>query len=219
MKPGFIGSERCSGVSGFAFLSAFLPFCIPPNAFYPSQFFEPQDRMRPSYPGTRCALFNILLPTVLGQSTGNPQTFWDDYPSCEEQCHISVWEAEQCSLANSCPSSDGCLVLNDSCLCVTSSWLTAVSQCIGATCGASAVSEAAGIALQGCNSYDITMSMSQQAIIAAGLAAVPSSASSPTSTSTTPTSSAQSSATTSAAITSTASSSSGDRQTAQIQGS
>lgn len=117
-----------------------------------------------------------VAPLTLAQSVSQLQDFWADYPSCEAQCHISVWQSQQCSLANSC-STDNCLVLEDSCLCVTNSWLTAVSQCIGADCGADAVTQAAGIAQNGCSSYGIAMSMSEQAVIDDGLAVISSSSS------------------------------------------
>ena len=121
-------------------------------------------------------LLLLLVHQALTQT--DPSTFWNDYSDeCERSCHQTVWANQACSMSNA-SGCKGCLCLADSCLCVTDSWLTAVSQRIGLNCGSSAVSEAAGIALQGCNSYNMAMSMSEQDIISVGLAAIRSSPSS-----------------------------------------
>ncbi len=109
-----------------------------------------------------------LAITVQSQSV---ETFWNDYPDCERQCHQSVYISQSCTLQNSC-SCSGCLCLADSCLCETSSWLIAVSQCVGQQCGALAVSEAAGIANKACNGNGYPLAVNEQDLIAAGLAAV-----------------------------------------------
>jgi hypothetical protein len=93
------------------------------------------------------AIVLILDTTSLAQ---NPNTFWNDYPACEEQCHISVWNSRACSLQNSCSGCSGCLCLSDNCLCTTNSWFTAVAQCITKQCGASAAVDAANTAASGC---------------------------------------------------------------------
>jgi hypothetical protein len=66
------------------------------------------------------------------------------------------------------------LTLDDSCLCGTSSWLTAVSQCIGKSCGTGAVYDAAAITNNACSSSGTAMSLSEEKIIKIGLAAAPS---------------------------------------------
>ena len=116
-------------------------------------------------------VISIVLSGALSQS---PATFWNDYPACERQCHQTVYGNLSCTLQNTCGCNNGCLCLQDSCLCVTSSWLTAVAQCIGQQCGADAVKEAAGICNSGCNSYGIAMNPDESTFISEGLAAVPS---------------------------------------------
>jgi hypothetical protein len=111
-----------------------------------------------------------LLSSVLG--AGNPATFWSDYPTCEDACHQSVWNAQSCTLANVC-SCDGCLCLADSCLCETSSWLTAVAQCIGEQCGSSAVIDAAGIASSACARNEYPLVVPSASLVSIGLAALP----------------------------------------------
>ncbi|PMD15460.1 hypothetical protein NA56DRAFT_650163 [Hyaloscypha hepaticicola] len=115
-------------------------------------------------------LGSSLISSVL--SAGNPATFWSDYPTCEDACHQSVWSSQSCTLSNSC-SCAGCLCLADSCLCETSSWLTAVAQCIGEQCGASAVSDAAGIAASACVKNGYPLVVPSASLVSIGLAAVP----------------------------------------------
>ena len=120
-----------------------------------------------------------LVWAAHSQST---ETFWNDYPPCERQCHQSVYGNQSCTLQNNCACS-GCLCLADSCLCETDSWLIAVSHCIGQECGAAAVTEAASIASSGCDSHSLTLAVSPQSLIQAGLSAVSTSTSPGTSTS------------------------------------
>jgi len=91
----------------------------------------------------------------------------------DRQCHQTVYGNQSCTLQNNCACA-GCLCLADSCLCETSSWLIAVTQCIGEQCGASAVSDAAGIASSACAGNGYPLVVSEQSIIAEGLAAIPS---------------------------------------------
>lgn len=114
-------------------------------------------------------LGSSLLSPVL--SAGNPATFWSDYPTCEDTCHQSVWGAQSCTLSNSC-SCAGCLCLADSCLCETSSWLTAVAQCIGQQCGSSAVVNAASIAASACVKNGYPLVVPSASLVSIGLAAV-----------------------------------------------
>ena len=114
-------------------------------------------------------LFVATFPIV--HSQGNPQNFWNDYPSCEEQCHESVWAAQQCSLANNCDCA-GCLCLADNCLCETSSWLIAVAQCIGRTCGAADVTEAASIVASACSGKGFGLAVPSTELVNVGLAAI-----------------------------------------------
>jgi hypothetical protein len=113
----------------------------------------------------------IYITFVL--AAASPETFWSDYPACEELCHQTVWAAQNCSLANTCLGCSGCLCLIDDCLCATSSWLTAVAQCIGKECGAAAAVEAAGIAASACGSYGLTLAIPQQQLASIGEAAAP----------------------------------------------
>ena len=112
----------------------------------------------------------VYLSIVLA---AGPSTFWSDYPLCEELCHERVWSSQNCSLQNSCSGCSGCLCLADSCLCATSSWLTAVAQCIGQQCGAQAAVEAAGIAASGCGSNGLNLAIPQQQLASIGEAAAP----------------------------------------------
>ncbi len=119
--------------------------------------------------------FSLLLlhPTVWCQS---PSTFWNDYPACQEQCHQNVWANQQCSLTSICGcasgTESGCLCLADSCLCATSSWLTAVAQCIGQECDAAAVTQAASIAASGCAAHTVSLAIPTSELISIGLAAM-----------------------------------------------
>jgi hypothetical protein len=115
-------------------------------------------------------LGSLVLPSVV--ATGNPATFWSDYPTCEDDCHQSVWSSQSCSLANSC-SCSGCLCLADSCLCETSSWLTAVAQCIGEQCGSSGVIDAASIASSACAGAGYPLVVPSASLVSIGLAALP----------------------------------------------
>ena len=110
-----------------------------------------------------------LISTALAQ--GNPATFWSAYPACEEACHQSVWSDQSCSLTNSC-SCSGCLCLALSCLCETSSWLIAVAQCIGSSCGSSAVYNAAYIANTGCRLNGYPLIVASADLVSIGLAAI-----------------------------------------------
>ena len=118
-------------------------------------------------------VFHILTVSSTSQSDikGNPSTFWNDYPACERQCHQDIYGNESCTLQNDCACTGGCLCLNDDCLCTTSSWLTAVSQCVEEQCGSSAVTEAASIASSGCGSHGFTLAVSPQSLIQEGPAA------------------------------------------------
>jgi hypothetical protein len=116
------------------------------------------------------ALGSSIFPSVI--AGGNPATFWSDYPTCEDACHQSVWASQSCSLANSC-SCSGCLCLADSCLCETSSWLTAVAQCIGEQCGSSGVFDAAGIASSACAGNGYLLAVPSASLVSIGLAALP----------------------------------------------
>jgi hypothetical protein len=119
-------------------------------------------------------LLLLLLNTALAQYTFVNNFYWQDYTNdCEATCLTNVFNVQQCTLANACNSST-CLTLDDSCLCGTSSWLTAVSQCVGKSCGAGAVYDAAAITSNACNSSGTAMSMSEDKIIQVGLAAGPS---------------------------------------------
>jgi len=120
-------------------------------------------------------LFLTTFPLTNAQA--DPQTFWSDYPTCEEQCHESVWASQQCTLSNACPcfsssSSNSCLCLADSCLCTTSSWLIAVAQCIGRTCGAEDVTTAASIAASACDGNGYGLAIASTALVSYGIAAI-----------------------------------------------
>ena len=115
----------------------------------------------------------VTLSLVIAAEAQSVSTFWNDYPDCERQCHQTVYENQSCTLQNNCECS-GCLCLADSCLCETSSWLIAVSQCIGQQCGSSAVSDAATIASNSCAGNGYPLAVSEQSLIAAGLAVIPS---------------------------------------------
>lgn len=136
------------------------------------------------------AVFSVLLPLVLSQ---NPQTFWSDYPSCEEQCHISVYTSQQCSLKNTCGcgSASNCLCLADSCLCTTSSWLISVAQCIGQNCGAAAVTDAASIVSSACAGNGFNLAVPSTELVSAGIAAITTSSATPTSAVVAPTTTQQ----------------------------
>jgi len=111
----------------------------------------------------------VLSSVVAG---GNPATFWGDYPTCEDNCHQSVWAASSCSLSNTC-SCSGCLCLADSCLCETPSWLTAVAQCIGEQCGSAGVVNAASIASSACAGNGYVLAVPSASLVSIGLAAIP----------------------------------------------
>jgi hypothetical protein len=115
-------------------------------------------------------LSSLVLSSVI--AAGDPATFWSDYPTCEDDCHQSVWASQSCSLANSC-SCSGCLCLLDSCLCETSSWLTAVAQCIGEQCGSSGVIDAASIASSACAGAGYPLVVPSASLVSIGLAAIP----------------------------------------------
>jgi hypothetical protein len=121
--------------------------------------------------------FSIFLPFIpFANSQSDPQLFWADYPACEEQCHESVWADQQCSLSNSCDctagSSSGCLCLADSCLCETTSWLIAVAQCIGQSCGAADVTTAASIVSSACTGNGFKLAVASTALVSYGMAAI-----------------------------------------------
>ena len=116
----------------------------------------------------------LFLSLALAQYTVVDNFNWQDYTNdCEASCLTDIFNTQQCSLANAC-NSNNCLTLDDSCLCGTSSWLIAVSQCIGKNCGAGAVHDAAAIASNECSGSGIAMSLSEDKIIQIGLAAAPS---------------------------------------------
>jgi hypothetical protein len=116
----------------------------------------------------------LFLSTTLAQFTIVDNFYWQNYTNdCEASCLTNIFNTQQCTLANAC-NSNNCLTLDDSCLCGTSSWLTAVSQCIGKNCGASAVYDAAAITSDGCSSSGTAMSLSEDKVIKIGLAAAPS---------------------------------------------
>jgi hypothetical protein len=121
------------------------------------------------------SLFLATIPIIHAQEA-NPQTFWSDYPTCEEQCHESVWASQQCTLSNDCMcsagSSSNCLCLADSCLCTTSSWLIAVAQCVGKTCGADDVTTAASIVASACNGNGYGLAVASTALVSYGMAAI-----------------------------------------------
>ena len=112
----------------------------------------------------------LFLGTALAQYTFVDNFYWQNYTDCEASCLTDIFNTQQCTLANTCNSND-CMTLDDSCLCGTSSWLTAVSQCIGKSCGASAVYGAAASTSNECSG---SMSLSEDKIIKIGLAAAPS---------------------------------------------
>ena len=116
----------------------------------------------------------LFLNTAFAQYTIVDNFYWQDYTNdCEASCLTNIFNTQQCTLANAC-NSNNCLTLDDSCLCGTSSWLIAVSQCIGKNCGAGAVHDAAAIASSECNNSGTAMSLSEDKIIQIGLAAAPS---------------------------------------------
>lgn len=123
------------------------------------------------------AIFLASFPLTASQAA-DPQIFWNDYPPCEEQCHESVWAAQKCSLPNTCgcttsSGSGSCLCLADSCLCETSSWLIAVAQCIGKTCGAGDATTAASIAASACSGNGFRLAVASTALVSYGMAAIP----------------------------------------------
>jgi hypothetical protein len=119
-------------------------------------------------------------------------TYWADlgYPPCTQGCLENIYETQACSLANACfctsstSSSTSCLCLTSGCLCETSSWLIAIVQCIGKTCGADNVTIAVSVADSGCSGSGYPLAIASPALVSYGMAAVPTGASSPTSTST-----------------------------------
>jgi hypothetical protein len=115
----------------------------------------------------------LFLGTALAQYTFVDNFYWQNYTDCEASCLTNIFNTQQCTLANAC-NSGSCMTLDDSCLCGTSSWLTAVSQCIGKSCGASAVYDAAAITNNECNGSGTAMSLPEDKIIKIGLAAAPS---------------------------------------------
>jgi hypothetical protein len=123
-------------------------------------------------------LFLLLSTTTLAQTVVS-NYYWQDYTSnCEASCLTSVFNVQQCSLANTC-NSNNCLTLDYSCLCGTASWLNTTSKCIGDTCGADAVRDAASIVSQECKAAGVKMAISEDEIIQLGLAVAPSSTSPP----------------------------------------
>jgi hypothetical protein len=134
-----------------------------------SPFIDFLDRLRMKSLTSLLVLGSFLLSSVI--AAGNPATFWSDYPTCEDNCHQSVWASQSCSLANFC-SCSGCLCLLDSCLCETSSWLTAVAQCIGEQCGSSGVIDAAGIASSACAGGGYPLVLPSASLVSIGLAAL-----------------------------------------------
>jgi hypothetical protein len=138
---------------------------------------------------------NLLLPLFVAlfslvASQVNPATYWGSagYPPCTEQCLENIYDNQACTLPNSCfctsstSASTSCLCLTSACLCETSSWLIAVAQCIGKTCGADNVTTAAYIAEQECLESDYPLIVASAAIVSYGMAAIPTGASTPTST-------------------------------------
>jgi hypothetical protein len=120
--------------------------------------------------------FLFVLPQLISifrsvKAQGNVQTFWNDYPPCEEACHESVFNSQQCTLENDCDCS-GCLCLADSCLCETSSWLIAVAQCIGQSCGTADVTTAASIAQSACNGNGFALAVGSAALVSYSMAAI-----------------------------------------------
>ncbi|MCJ1378235.1 hypothetical protein MMC17_001332 [Xylographa soralifera] len=104
-----------------------------------------------------------LFPTLLSLLTStNPQStsdFWNDYPLCSEICHEENFAASGCPLA-------------DSCLCTTVSWLETVAACIATNCPASQLSQSAYICQDACSGKGFTMAISPAQFIAAGEAAL-----------------------------------------------
>jgi hypothetical protein len=137
----------------------------------------------------RPLLFISLFQLVASQT---PLTYWSDlgYPPCTQSCLENIYETQACTLANACfctsspSSSTSCLCLTDACLCETSSWLIAIAQCIGKTCGADNVTIAASLGDSGCSANGYQLVVASTALVSYGLAAIPTGASSPTSTST-----------------------------------
>jgi hypothetical protein len=133
-------------------------------------------------------LFISLFQLVASQAL----TYWANsgYPACSQGCLENIYETQACTLANACfctystSSSDSCLCLTDACLCETSSWLIAIAQCIGKTCGADNVTVAVSVGDSTCVSGGYQLAVASTALVSYGLAAVPTGASSPTSTST-----------------------------------
>jgi hypothetical protein len=69
--------------------------------------------------------------------------------------------------------SGGCLCLDDRCFCQTSSWLIAVAQCIGKSCGASDVTTAAFILQSACDGNGLALAVGTATLISYGMAAIP----------------------------------------------
>lgn len=119
--------------------------------------------------------FLPLFVPSLAQYTFVLPGFWTGLGytnECEISCLTTVFRKRSCSLANVC-NSGNCLTLENSCLCGTTSWLTAASQCIGESCGANAVYDAAAITSNECETAGVAMAISKDRIIQLGLAAVP----------------------------------------------
>ena len=126
--------------------------------------------MSPSH-SCHIPLLRLLLPLIffllspVPCSTSDPSMFWNDYPTCECNCHTSVWNSQSCTLQNTC----GC---SARCLCETTYWLLEVSKCISQSCSASAMSNTASIVNVSCASNGYPLTISTEAIIDAGLAAM-----------------------------------------------
>jgi hypothetical protein len=133
-------------------------------------------------------LFIFLFQLVASQ----PLTYWADsgYPPCSQECLENVYETQACSLANACfctsstSSSTSCLCLTDACLCETSSWLIAIAQCIGRTCGEDNTTIAVSVGDSACSANGYQLAVASTALLSYGLAAIQTGASSATSTST-----------------------------------
>jgi hypothetical protein len=122
------------------------------------------------------AFISLSFIPIIVKAQENVQTFWSDYPPCEEACHESVFTSQQCTLENSCGlvgCSGGCLCLDDRCFCRTSSWLIAVAQCIGKSCGASDVTMAASILQSACDGNGLALAVGTATLISYGMAAIP----------------------------------------------
>ncbi len=119
-------------------------------------------------------LLHLFGPSLASYTFVNNYNWYSTgYESkCEASCLTAIFNRQQCSPANTCHS-DNCLTLDDNCLCGTTLWLTATSKCMGESCGAEAVYDAAAIASERCKSAGVAMAMSKDKIIQVGLEAVP----------------------------------------------